>query len=142
MGRFIVEKDFVVDGYRCVIIGGALGHRCGYIEIPVGHKLHSKDYSDIDELIDVHGGWTYSEYNGEAYPYPVESDINSWWIGFDCAHYCDGKDLELIKQLNNSEYFEHCINMNRLFPDKAPVRTKEYVENQLREAVEQIKSLN
>ena len=57
MIKFVIEKDFVVNGYRCVITGNILGHRCGYIEIPKNHPLYGKYYSIIDEVIDIHGGY-------------------------------------------------------------------------------------
>ena len=58
MSRYKVEKDFMVDEFRCVIVGQKIGHRCGYIAIPKGHKLYGKDYDEID--ISVHGGLTYA----------------------------------------------------------------------------------
>ena len=67
MRRFIIEKDFIVNGYRCVIVGNNLGHRCGYIEIPEDHSLHGKHYSVIDDIIDIHGGWTYSNFTNNNY---------------------------------------------------------------------------
>ena len=68
MRRFIIEKDFIVNGYRCVIVGNNLGYRCGYIEIPEDHSLHGKHYSVIDDIIDIHGGWTYSNFTINNYP--------------------------------------------------------------------------
>lgn len=52
---------------------------CGYIYLPVGHPLHGVDYSDFEYAeIYVHGGWTYSDSEGEA-----------WCVGFDCNHLYD-----------------------------------------------------
>lgn len=136
---YIVEKDFIVDGYRCVIIGQKHGHRCGYIEIPEGHLLYEKPYDDVTGLIDVHGGWTYSEYTRNNYP--VATNKNSWWIGFDCGHWNDGKDLELVKLLGDERYIKHCIEINNMYPETMEIRTTEYVENELIEAVKQINNL-
>ena len=61
-----IEKDFVVDGFRCVVVGSYMGHRCGYIAIPKDNELYGKDYNEIN--IDVHGGLTYSEYSRDNYP--------------------------------------------------------------------------
>lgn len=135
MNGFIVEKDFVVDGYRCVIVGQKLGHRCGYIGVPKEHKYYGVDYDDID--IDIHGGWTYASGNNE---YPVKSD-DLWWIGFDCGHYNDGKDFELIKALATPEEYAHFVTMEKMFPTGGEVRTVEYVEQELRNAVKQLKEL-
>ena len=75
MRRFIIEKDFIVNGYRCVIIGNNLGYRCGYIEIPEDHSLHGKHYSVIDDIIDIHGGWTYSNFTNNNYPTNYSTNI-------------------------------------------------------------------
>jgi len=135
-----VEKDFIIDGYRCVIIGSYMGHRCGYIAIPKEHKLYkeSHDYNDLD--IDIHGGWTYSSTTCRAYP--VVTDEDTYWIGFDCGHYGDGKDIELIKSFGEQEErTKILLNMECSYPTGEEIRTIEYVENQLKNAVEQLKKL-
>lgn len=134
MKRFIIEKDFIVDGFRCVIVGTRLGHRCGYIEIPQGHYLYEKDYNEIH--IDIHGGWTYSSHGDD---YPVKSNNKSWWIGFDCAHCEDGQDLDLIKKCGDDTFLNHFIEMQLIFLSSGEIRTVEYVENELRNAVKCIR---
>lgn len=135
--NYKVEKDFIVEGFRCVIIGNYMGHRCGYVEIPKGHILYEKHYAD-EELydIDVHGDWTYSEFGGS---YPVESTKDSWWIGFDCAHYGDACDVELVRVLGGEEYVNNQLFVLR--QKYGVIRTTEYVENELRGAVKQIINL-
>lgn len=100
-------------------------HHCGYVEVPKGHPLHGVDYSgESDSLcvdgnepcgkrspialfilaskdsiprspeaaFDAHGGITFA---GGSEKYPVESDREGWWFGFDCAHLgdtCLGRD--------------------------------------------------
>ena len=140
MRRFIIEKDFIVNGYRCVIIGNNLGHRCGYIEIPEDHSLYGKHYSEIDDIVDVHGGWTYSDYTRGDYP--AKANFESWWIGFDTAHLGDAQDIGLIKSFGNNEMTTFCIEIAELFSNFGAVRTKEYVENELIEATKQLKRLN
>lgn len=120
-GSYVVEKVFEHKGLKCVVVFGDMGHRCGYVGIPKEHVLYGKDYTDylditkeqlgdrevsgvitlflacldsdekirIDAFFTCHGGITYS---GQG-SYPIESDL--WWFGFDCAHYNDGKDLDL-----------------------------------------------
>jgi len=136
MKRYIVEKDFMVDEFRCVIIGQKIGHRCGYIAIPKEHELYGKDYDEID--ISVHGGLTYASYSeGE---YPVKSEKSVYWIGFDCAHYMDGRDLELIKSFGEDDIdVKNMLELERKYPIGGEIRTVEYVENELIEMVNQIK---
>lgn len=62
----------------------SMGHWCGYVSVPSGHRLHGKSYDeayDAGHDISVHGGLTYAEDHAPMLP----SD-GSWWFGFDCAH--------------------------------------------------------
>lgn len=137
MKGYIIEKDFKINGYRCVIMGRDRGYRCGYIEVPVNHELYKKHYTYINNYIDVHGGWTYSEHTiGD---YPVEANADSWWIGFDCIHCGDKEDIELIKSFGDNPITKHLILINTMFPVNGIVRTVEYVENELIKAVNQIR---
>jgi hypothetical protein len=140
--RYVVESDFIHNGLRCVVTFGVMGNRCGYIGIPREHSLYGKDYIDIERAIDYgicHGGLTYSSsWNKNKELYPVMSDL--WWFGFDCAHYGDGKDLDLAL-----EYFpelERQIMVSKqcddMFHACDPVRDKEYVEDECRSLANQL----
>ena len=48
----------------------------------------------MDLYFNVHGSLTYSGDNDGTYP--VESNL--WWLGFDCGHYGDGRDLTYKQQ--------------------------------------------
>ena len=125
-----VESDFIYKGYRCVVVFGDMGYRCGYVGVPEGHRLYNKhfdcvmgvSYEDLendsenkrgiiptlcvaldneeevrmDMYFNVHGSITYTD-GGKGSGYPVKSDL--WWIGFDCGHYNDGKDMDLVEKL-------------------------------------------
>jgi len=135
MKNYKVEKDFIIDDYRCIILGLALGHRCGYVGLPKDHKCNGLDYHDVD--IDVHGGLTYAS---NSNTYPIEDD--RYWLGFDCAHYMDGKDFDLIKELNDEETVGWYNEMAIKFPDcefEREIRTIEYVEQELISMIEQLK---
>jgi hypothetical protein len=113
-----------------------MGHRCGYIAIPKGHELYGKDYDEID--ISIHGGLTYGEYSENGYP--VETEEQVYWIGFDCAHCGDAKDLDLIKSFGEDrKEIKSMLEIEAKYPMGGIVRTLEYVENELIEAVKQIK---
>ena len=129
---FKVEKDFMIGDYRCVIVGVSMGHRCGYVGLPEGHKCENRDYDEIG--VSVHGGLTYA---GRYNKYPV--DDNRSWIGFDCAHSGDGRDLKLIKELADGITYNHMVDMERMYPIRGEViRTTEYVENELIDLVKQL----
>ena len=80
MKRSIVEKEFEYKGFNCCVKLQALGHRCGYVQLP------QRKIIDTDE-IDVHGGITYK---GTLF------SENDYWIGWDYAHCCDGKDYAAV----------------------------------------------
>lgn len=48
--RYVVEREFQHTGYKCAVIFGSIGHRCGYVGIPKNHPLYGKDYSDYLEI--------------------------------------------------------------------------------------------
>ena len=85
--------DEVTD-YDCLAVRNPLGAWCGYVGLPPGHPWHGRGYSDIEDVIRVHGGLTFaSSCNEEApeghgichVPFPGRPD-DVWWLGFDCAH--------------------------------------------------------
>lgn len=84
-------------GYQFYILN--LGtHPTAYIEIPRKSKLFGKSYEEIYRMgidLDVHGGLTYSNDNLQTI------QENSWFIGWDYAHYNDyaGYEERLPKEL-------------------------------------------
>jgi len=122
----------MIGDYRCVILGLSMGHRCGYVGLPKGHKYYGEDYDNVP--VDVHGGLTYA---GGYNNYPVVDNDRSW-IGFDCAHCFDRKDLELVKELNDEKTYKILTDMETRFDTGGEVRTTEYVENELIELVKQL----
>lgn len=84
----VIERMFMCDDYICVVAMMPLGHRCGYVGIPKGHKMYGVDYTSIEEMIDCHGGLTYSG-TGK---YPLFTDNDYHWFGWDYAHYADRND--------------------------------------------------
>lgn len=79
------ETNLAIDEYDCKIVKQEFGHYCGYVKIEEDSPLFGKEYNDEtfygEGKINVHGGLTFSE--------PMNEDKTDWWIGFDCAHYCD-----------------------------------------------------
>jgi hypothetical protein len=168
-----VESDFIYKGYRCVVIFGDMGHRCGYVGVEADNPLYGKDYTDyldinkseldgepigkrgiipilcaafdaefdedervrLDVYFNVHGGLTYA---GDRADYPVESNL--WWLGFDCGHYNDGCDLDLVESYwgDNPQIQRRLRTCRDLGWDDCEVRTQEYVENECKSLVDQI----
>lgn len=126
------EKEY--KGYKYMGLRNVLGAWCGYVQIPKGNQYYDKDYKDIEDL-DVHGGLTYSGSCGIP---------DTFWIGFDCSHYLDYSPKgeistqiarELIPKLKELDeaYSKLLSELN-----KKEYRTIEFVEDQLKELIDQI----
>lgn len=73
-------------GYDYMILGN--NYPCVYIKIPKKSKLYRMEYEEVDKLLGVHGGVTYSE---NHYPTQFKIDSTEWWIGWDYAHAGDAR---------------------------------------------------
>lgn len=135
--RFVVESDFIHEGLRCVVVFTCMGHRCGYIGVTKENLLYQKDYSDIDEDLEVHGGITYS---GSDENYPVTTNDKLWWFGFDTAHYMDGKDIDLALkyELLNEKTYGILKESDKYFGNDGVARSLEYCIDECKSLAEQL----
>lgn len=116
----ILEKEFEYLGYKCEVkINEQCGFRCGYVQLPEWHPSYNEKYNSVN--IDCHGGLTYGE-NGK--------------FGFDCGHFMDGVDYDLIQ----NEEIRNVMKKISAF-NEYEVRSLEYVENELKNICEQFKKL-
>lgn len=92
MDGVIIEKQGEFNNFPYVISFCNLGHRCGYVGLPKGHKYYGLRESEIH--LNCHGGITYA--NNELLN--IDAD-NTWWIGFDCGHYPDGIDIKALTEI-------------------------------------------
>lgn len=91
--------------------------------MPVFMSALSGNFRRLDVVIDVHGSLTYS---GGSDGYPVPTDADVWWFGFDCAHAGDGTDFSLMEE-KPKEFYRSWMRHST-----GPIRTKEYVESHCR----------
>ena len=132
MGRPIVEERFEYKGFPCVVLFQSLGFRTGYVGLPKEHKYYGKDYNEID--ISCHCGLTYGDYSLHG-----QDDKDTYWIGFDCGHCCDGFDLDKMK-----EYFGESIESkimreyHEMINKEHKFRTLEYVKENCKGIVDQL----
>lgn len=125
--RYIIEREFEHAGYKCIVIFGAIGHRCGYVGIPKNHPLYGKDYSDYleikksdvgdrevsgifpllgacmdeDERIRIEAYFQCHggiTYAGGGEHSDYPIESDLWWFGFDCGHAGDKSDLDYAIQ--------------------------------------------
>lgn len=132
----IVESKFTYKGFTCVVLFMPMGYRCGYVGIHKGHKYYGTNYEIIP--INCHCGLTYSDKRLHR-----QDDKNTWWIGFDCGHCCDGFDIEKIKEYFSQDkdvmiQLKHMENYYRITNDTCIVRSKEFVEEECKSIVYQL----
>lgn len=153
-----VERDTKYRGYRYLVAAMPQGHRCGYVRIPKGHVLYGVDYFgqvpvkfeeisrgevgkrgvipllwagslkpqdnvSMDMLFDVHGSLTFS--GGLL-------GKRGWWIGFDCAHIGDGKDVSIMDKDHLDLEQKYQLNIGGV------IRTASYVEKECERLIDQI----
>lgn len=104
------EAETLADGqegpYKWKVL--SLGtHPCGYVAIPKGHPFYGKDYCDIEDKIEVHGGITFG---GKL------RNFEGRWIGWDYAHAGDYTYLPIYvdvgdKRWTTKEIVDECLNV-------------------------------
>lgn len=129
------EERFEYKGFPCVILFMTLGHRCGYVGVLKGNTIYGQCYDEIP--INCHGGLTYSSSELQG-----QTDKDIWWIGFDTAHYGDGKDFETAKEIYKYdmqalEEIKTYERLDRIMSDGA-VRDLDYCKNECKKIVDQL----
>lgn len=128
MSKFgVVEKQFEYKGHDCICVFGCLGYRCGYVSV---------DDDDKEYDIECHGGLSFSG----TLPYDY-GQKETYYIGFDCGHICDGNDYDLALKygLINEKQYNNFIEMPTFLQ---PVRSVEYVEDECKKIVDQLEKEN
>jgi len=88
-GEWLTEPDMLAQikgeykGYPYILTRNFGGSWCGYVAVD-----GSCDWILVDKYscLDVHGGVTWSDHR---LPWEENENIETFWIGFDCAHYHD-----------------------------------------------------
>lgn len=115
-----IEKQWTTAaGYEAEVLAMPMGHRCGYVTVPDGHPCAGKDYDELD--VEVHGGLTFG--NGAKF-------------GFDCAHFYDAKDPELM-----SDEYRKIYERWPRFDEGGTVRTLEFCVAECERLAAQLKEL-
>jgi len=80
----MIVKEFITkSGLSAVVAlkGHILNFYCGYVAVERGHPLFGMCEDDVNDLVSVHGGVTFS---GGSEASSVQSDESRWWFGFYC----------------------------------------------------------
>lgn len=78
----------------------ATGCLCGYVAVPQDHPVHGHGFSEVDALVEVHGGLTFGG--------PGVAGL--WVFGFDCGHGFDvhpAMEARLKATMPREMYAEH-----------------------------------
>lgn len=149
--KTVLEKQFIYKGYRAYILALPMGHRCGYVEIPINSIFFNKRYDEKlpipksvlnNKVVGKRGVMSLLGFDGETITMEVLFDVhgsitfsesslmdktNSWFIGFDCAHAGDRPDPSITKAI--------FADIDHGFGE---IRTLEYVELELKSLIDQI----
>jgi hypothetical protein len=135
-----------------------MGHRCGCVCVPEGNRFHGIEEGEsvpdaipnlhrpmgedlrmminvvcgdkqgaldrsctIGGMIDVHGGVTFAGH--------LDINKTEWYVGFDCAHCTDKKDLSLIKDPKLKRIYEDMegdldLIYEKYFAEKNPMTVR------------------
>lgn len=133
MSKFcVVEKQFEYKGHDCVCVFTALGARNGYVSVD-----GNKEFDKYD--IDCHCCLSFGveRLSKECTP------KKDYYVGFDCAHICDGRDWDMALKygLITEKRYNELMEMEILLPTfLQPVRSLEYVEDQCKKIVDQLEA--
>lgn len=108
-----------VGEYKWTVL--SLGtHPCGYVAVPENHPFYEKQYWEIDDQIEVHGGLTFG---GRL------QGSNDYWFGWDYAHAGDYTGYATFgtndeKRWTTQEIVDECLNVIKQFQkyEKAKVQ--------------------
>lgn len=97
---WLIEVDDTYRGLQyCVVFNMDEGYRCGYAEIPEGHRLYNVNFceNDIEQL-------SFCTFSGHI------KGHNGFFFGWDHHHLCDNIDILTFEQVNKNlsedEYIE------------------------------------
>lgn len=132
--NFKIEKNWITkNGHQAVVVFNSLGFRCGYIGLAKDSLLNTELFEkDIQNKIDVHGEISFCK---ETLDYPLISN-GVKWIGFDCGHYDDSKDLVCAQK-----YFPeiYSLYLKEEISILYKVKDLKFCENECENLSEQIK---
>lgn len=132
----VQEERFEYKGFPCVVLFQSMGFRCGYVGLSKDNKYYGINYNFIP--IDCHCGLTYSDRRLFG-----QEDQDTWWIGFDCGHACDGYDIEKMQEYFKDDEDVMCQlkfmdSYFKTMNEMSVIRTLDYCRDQCRKIADQI----
>lgn len=125
-------------GFEWIVTHNGSGYRCGYVRVPKGHPWHGKDWSDLETLVECHGGVTFAKPDVDCHGGPDDA----WWVGFDCCHWGDLPDPDLMTWREREPVVAAFIGALGSCGTYTPeVRSQEYVEAHCRSICDQAQTM-
>ncbi len=141
----VAEGGGKYKGYEFIVTFTELGHRCGYVAIPPEHPCSERDlmyHGVTDEVeLECHGGVTFYSRKHSLRDL-LKHQCDDVWVGFDCAHAYDGKDLDLLRKYYGEDSDQ--IKFYKEYPqyqasnELETVRSYAYVVNHCRKIINQL----
>ncbi|MCD8208504.1 MAG: hypothetical protein LUD72_11245 [Bacteroidales bacterium] len=137
--KHVVESVFKHNGLTCAALLMDAGHRCGYVGIPEMHPLYGRTYDDVKYILSVHGGITFNSDKRNFGTYPIATQEELWWFGFDCAHAGDARDYDaVVRSMPEHEVEIEHLKAFGLEIHGDTIKTTEYVEQECRGLADQL----
>lgn len=143
-----LEGGGTYKDYEYLVVLSHMGHRCGYVAIPLGHpanelgereniftKKSELDYMELN--IPCHGGLTFGS---KEHPLKdlLQTPCNDYWIGFDCGHHGDSSDFECLDKYYGKERTEYIEETLRLISQLGTVKPYAYAELECKDIIDQL----
>lgn len=99
-----VVKTWKHKGFECYMVLTPFETLNGYVSLSSDHPYSGRNYDEIeeDDLVEVHGGLTFSGRGG----HPGILPGNSWYLGFDTAYAGDVIPTLKFRQKGDHEWTE------------------------------------
>ncbi len=150
-----VEGGGTYKNHEYLIVLTTMGHRCGYVAVPAGHKLDyvksekrkmpgsDREYThyDYDYDIECHGGVTFCKREHDLKDL-LTVPCNDLWLGFDCAHAWDARDYDALekyfgKDCDTLKFYNQYPEHKRIGLNET-VKTYGYVELECKSMIDQL----
>lgn len=131
--------EFEHAGLRCLLSRNhVVGFWCGYVGVGPAHAAFGRHYiDDIFDVLDVHGGLTYSDKCGGKVCHITTEKDELYWLGFDCGH---SGDISPGSSMIHTRFGQNV--KPRYETEMETYRTESYVRAQTRRLAEQLVTLD
>lgn len=130
----IVEEHFKHLGTDCIVtFNTELAFRCGYVSLHPKSKYNKTAEYDIANEINIYGGCTFKGELNHVFTGPTQTVF----LGFDCGHCFDGRDIATLKELNKWDCLPQWIK-NYFESSTANPKSKQFVIDECKSIAEQL----